>query len=1649
MKKASFLLLPLCALLLTTTQAQQLYRNEWIDYNKTYYKFKVDPFGYDIVGAPIKKGMVRISQPALSAAGLGNVPAEQFQLWRDGAEVPIYISKTTGTLSSTDYIEFFGEIANGKPDRDLYTNPDFQLSDYWSLETDFASYFLAVNPSGTNKRISTVANDLNGNTMPAEKNFMYTAGRYYRAWLNEGTDIGLGVTESTDGTSNKIYLYLSNYESGEGFSSRPIHPNSYYENIQMPQYFGPLYLDTAGPDMTVKYNLRGNAHNEARDVKILMNNDSIAQFSLPYTAQARKAFQGIDANRIKTDDVTLVIQNLCTVTDDEIRVTSIEMDYPRLFNFGGANNFEFNLEASNKGRYIKIANFNKGTSGVQLIDLTNNTRYIANTDIPDTLQFLLQPSPGMYHLVLARTDGSTAKNISGVEQREFIDYTKAQNQGNYIIITNPQLMGSGSQDNYVQQYSDYRSSDSGGHFHVIIADIKQLTDQYAWGVDMHPLAVKNFLKFTRNNFSDKPRYAFIIGKGVSYMSYRIAYYYDPMLSKHNLIPVYGSPGSDNLLASEGYDPVPQTPIGRLSVVSTDEVGTYLKKIKQFESLQRDTSYSIKDRNWFKKALFVGGSNSAADLADTINLSNLKFANIIKDTLFGAVTHNYSITTDPAIAKSDQDDFAKEFNDGCVLMEYLGHSSSSSIDFNLDDPTHYQNYNKYPVFIVNGCLAGNIFDYDAARLNQRTTLSEKFVLEPDRGSIGYLATTSYGLVNYLDFFTTDFYKSVTGSSYNGGMGDIVKNGITNTMSFVGSQDVLGRMHAEQYCFHGDPALQISNYTYPDYAIDSAEMSVTPGYLTIVSDSFNVKFKIRNLGKASTDSLQLLVKRTFPNNSTMNVFDGKIAAVKGIDSFSIKLPIVGNRDKGTTIISAFVNDDNALPEQIKRNNSGAIKIKISAADLFPVSPYNYSIVNSPDIKLVASAANAFDSATQYVLELDTTALYNSPSKITRTTIAKGGLVEFNNIQVILDNTVYYWRVSEDSADKHWNSFSFTYAPTANEGFQQAHFYQHTESSFDAVVLDSATRSFRFGPSYKNLYVLHSIYPTSGTEDYQLSVSIDGTVITWSACVGGSIIFNVFDPLTLTPVLNTTLPYGSGAICDPTRKYNFEYSTQYSSTRKNAMDFLDYYVQNGYYVLARKIYDLGNADWAPTVWAKDTSIYGHNNSLYHRLKEQGTLIDSFTYPRTFVFFFKKNDQANYQTRSVLSQGLYDKISLSEAVPIADTSGYVTSPEFGPGKSWHRVLWHGSSINKNNSSSLNVFAVDTTGKDTLLYTIDTAQHELDISAINAATYPYVKLQMKTSDSLTAQPYQLKDWTVEFTPVPEGAIAANLGSNIPDTCYYGHGVNVAYDSLKGYVVFKNISNTSFDPLKINVKLYDINNNLIMSIPVAKTRPLPAGDTIHVSFLTNATTLPEGTYNLYIEVNPDNDQPEQYHYNNFFYKYIYISREIVLASHLFDLSATALSGYVQLKWNVTNELNAAYYIAEHSSNGRDFKEIGKVNATSVITTVKYYGLIHTSPVAGKNYYRIKMIDKNGAYSYSPVRIVVIGNINIKVYPNPFKDQLKVIMNGSTVNGTIRLLDLSGRILLQQKFTGNSLLNTGKLSSGMYLLQVSDGAAIQIFKVSKQ
>src|SRR5690606_33406584 len=134
--------------------------------------------------------------------------------------------------------------------------------------------------------------------------------------------------------------------------------------------------------------------------------------------------------------------------------------------------------------------------------------------------------------------------------------------------------------------------------------------------------------------------------------------------------------------------------------------------------------------------------------------------------------------------------------------------------NLDNPQAYNNAGKYPIMIVMGCNAGSFYNYNQARLTNTETISEKFVLAKNRGSVAFLASTHLGIIHYLDIYNTRFYRAMTNSHYGATLGEIMGEAIRQTFNLTTENDFYARFQCEQFTLHGDPALRFYNFDKPD-------------------------------------------------------------------------------------------------------------------------------------------------------------------------------------------------------------------------------------------------------------------------------------------------------------------------------------------------------------------------------------------------------------------------------------------------------------------------------------------------------------------------------------------------------------------------------------------------------------------------------------------------------------------------------------------------------------------------------------------------------------------------------------------------------------------------------------------------------------------
>jgi hypothetical protein len=1412
----------------------QSFNNEWIDYNKTYYKF--------FVGA---NGLYRIDQSVLAGLGIGSAPAEHFQLWRNGEQVPMHTSVPSGPLSPSDYLEFWGEMNDGKPDKIMYRLADHQLSDKWSLETDTAAYFLTVNPSGNNLRLVNTPNNLVAGATP-EPFFYHTQGIYFKQRINPGYAAIVGSA-----------IYSSNYDQGEGWTSTDIG-----RNVVRTENFTSLfpYTGSGANTPTLQVVATGNALNP-RTFSTKINGTQYDLATMDYFDYVRRLL-AFPITAIASGSASVQITNLAAVTD-RMALAQLELSYPRLFNFGGANQFSFQL-MSGAGTYLEIAGFNHGGVAPVLYDFTNGQRYVCDIATPGVVRVQLLSAAGVRKLQLVSMATGQVQSVTALATRNFVNYGLAVNQGDYLMITHPSLLVNVGSSSPVEDYRAYRSTTLGGGHKAKVYMIDQLIDQFAFGIRLHPLSVRNFIRFARNTYADPVKNVLLIGKGVEYVANR-SNLSNPDLNLLSLVPTFGTPASDMLLAADpGLDVRPKVSIGRISVINAQEVKDYFEKVVQYEQQQLFYSPLIRDKAWTKNVVHVNGSGDGS-LGEMLASSFVGFKRIITDSMYGAKVYDFTKLSSAPIEQVSSLRLYNLFEEGIGMLTYFGHSSATTLEFNLDNPTNYNNPGKYPMISLLGCNAGNFFTFNSIRLQSKETISEKFVLTRERGGISVMASSGLGIVNYLDIYHGSLLHAASVTNYGRSMGEIIQEGIRQVYNLTTQEDYFARVTCEQTSLHGDPALSMNaSAPKPDYAIEPSYLKISPTFISIAEASFQVQAVLHNLGKAMPNRIVVEVKRTYPNQSSSVIIRDTIDGIRFTDTLVYQIPIVAGRDKGQNRIEFCIDPYNAVEEMFESNNCASQDFVIFEDEARPVFPVDFSIVSASSIRLTASTANPLAISRQYRMEIDTTTLFNSPLKNSQTITTSGGLLEFLPGVNFQDSVVYYWRVAPvpTSGTPNWNVSSFVYRSNAPSGFQQSHFYQHTKSDFNKIKLDSADRSFRYTTGPRQFFAQNGIFPNASNQGGYYYAAIDNRIIGGAGCGYNELIFNVIHPYTLRPWLNNGGAggqYGSGSNCGGlNREYNFRFPLGTALSRKAAMDFIDL-IPAGFLVVVRT-----NASAVVTAntyagqWMADTSTLGSGNSLYHKLKNQGFAeVDSFNAPKAFNLFFSKNNQSNFPTRWGFSPNIFEGYSTTAVFSSPDTTGSYSSPWFGPMKSWTEAYWDGKVLETGNPTERFVFSVigfnPTTQSQDTLFTNLTQPGTIDISSIQAGTYPYLRLSIKSTDTSRATPWNLRAWRVAGVPTPEGGIAPNLAWQFTDTVFQGQ-------PHQSQVAFKNISSYPFDSVLVKRWVID-RNNLRHDIPTPRRKPILTGDTLLFSTTIDTRPLP-GSNQFWISVNPDQDQPEQYSFNN-------------------------------------------------------------------------------------------------------------------------------------------------------------------------------------------
>lgn len=172
---------------------------------------------------------------------------------------------------------------------------------------------------------------------------------------------------------------------------------------------------------------------------------------------------------------------------------------------------------------------------------------------------------------------------------------------------------------------------------------------------------------------------------------------------------------------------------------------------------------------------------------------------------------------------------------------------------------------------------------------------------------------------------------------------------------------------------------------------------------------------------------------------------------------------------------------------------------------------------------------------------------------------------------------------------------------------------------------------------------------------------------------------------------------------------------------------------------------------------------------------------------------------------------------------------------------------------------------------------------------------------------------------------------------------------------------------------------------------------------------------------------------------------------LINFEAKAVSKEVQLAWKTTNEVNTKEFELQKCYDGNSFEKIGVVTSTN-LSVENNYQFIDKKPALGNNFYRLKMIDKDGKFTYSPIRNIILKESKnlFTIFPNPANDIINIDFKSVFSNAEIMIFDAQGKSVFQKKISNLGInqysINSSGFSNGVYLIQISIGSETYVERV---
>lgn len=1138
----------------------------WWDADQSYYHVPIT-----------EAGVYRLSEEVLREADLPveDIEPGKWELWREGEAVPIYADAADGQM----YLEFAAHEPDGGMDSLLMSGgAEALLNPGYSMFSDTAHYYLSWSENGSNFG-QTVRPGQPPLGVDSRASYVRTDRQTFsERWVKPYSKIG-GAN-----------IFMSEFQTGEGFAAA--RATTFEETVSAvnPEEGsgGQLSLRFLGDFGQHDFALSVNGEERwtadrgsftLENVSVSVNADAMGD-PIQYSLEGR-----ID-NRDRFNVAERRLTYHSALRGDVIEGRGA-LDTGRV-----ALDWQGGLEDT-----------------AVYYDMTNHIRYVFS---PSVVSWLSE-SPGGHEFQYAQA--SAIRELPAPQKRE-VNLSEAYLDADYIILTSKRLAG-GTESPAVRAYAEYRSSEAGGAYQVATVNVEDLYFKYGFGVPRHPLGVRWFAQHVDTASEHSPM-VFIIGKGREYRYLRSP---DALSSEAHLgftVPTYGYPSSDHLLLARSGASAPIFPVGRLSVETEEEVWAYLEKIQ----LQEDRPMTPLAENtfWRKKVLHLVGGGEIQPLI-TSYMENMA------DQLSGSFWDPELLTFERGSSSSTErpltDEVYDEINEGSSLVTFFGHSATNSLGFDINIPSKYKNSPRHPFLIALGCYGGNIN-------TEQASVGEIYNSFEGGGFVGSIATSGPGEVTRLYLFARQFYTE---------MGEMADRQTMAQMFHTALQSRAGSdpRHVQQLMYFGDPALRIFESKGPDYTFDPTASRITPQTINVGQDSFTIAVDLVNLGRTVNQMLPIRIERRGPDGALLDEQFVELPAPSNRRTLTTKWPVGEDEGSGLNRLQFFIDPEGVIDESplpAARNNN---ELQIGGEAGFPFFvfnngvelawPYDYAIVPSDSLHLVAHSSSPMSGPSDYLFEIDTVADFSSSFMQSSLFSSRGGRIEWELPFRHEAEKVYYWRaalLSAEGVDTVWKSASFVHVP-GREGWNQSHIGQWLQS--DSFFVTPGRYRLELPKEALNITIQNRVKGGALRPNFVANgVNVGSVNRAWDLvdegigiCVIDTIIF------TLQPNPPGGL-YGSVNDNRPTRA--FVYRTDSPESRADAVHFLDSIVPQHSNVFIFTIFDeeRNGRSLKLDEWAADTTVYG--TSLIEALERRGatTLQNLMQEERQVYNFFYRQKPSGF---------------------------------------------------------------------------------------------------------------------------------------------------------------------------------------------------------------------------------------------------------------------------------------------------------------------------------------------------------------------------------------------------------------------------------------